>query len=162
MSSNKNNLLKMNCANCVKDCHLQPKTTLATNQQYEICDSPINSLEGVSLSNLFDHLVILMENDQNLRDLYNRLQKLWYKDPLNQEHYAGFFKNYFRNREEETGYDDKVVWQMSGNFLEQLRFCLVFSNYRHQPVADLVTLMSSMLERGIELMKPTIEELCLE
>lgn len=102
----------------------------------------------------------MMKDDKKFSNVYNKLESLWQMDPANKNHYAGFFKNYFRNREDEAGFDDKVIWQVSKNFLEKLKLCLFFSKYHDQPIYELVNLTEELLKQGTDLMETSITELC--
>ncbi len=133
---------------------------LKPGETYHLANSPVHAAESEKISGNLNRLIELMSRDECFMSFYDELSEDWNADRDDRRYYGGFFKNYYRNREDDFGYDDKIVWQASSDFLDYFELGLSMLGYRSDPVFDLVLQAQSFLSRGIEQMRPTILGLC--
>lgn len=107
----------------------------------------------------FDAFIQRMETDNELESCFRDLAKDWREIEENRQLYGGFFKNYYRNREDVEGYDDKIVWQASSDFLDYFEIALQLLGHRNSPIRDLILEAQHLLRMGEHAMAPVIEEL---
>lgn len=130
------------------------------SNSYVVFESPVSEFDGLTVSALFSQFIREIKTDRNLRERYGDLVHQWNGNSENRAHYGGFFKNYFRNREELSGYDDKVVWQASDDFLMEFEFYCGMWGYRSTFLSDFLTGVIDILEQGVRVLKPAIHDLC--
>lgn len=126
----------------------------------EIVPCPIADEDGNGLFQQFDQFISMMSGDPLLHNFYDELADEWASDIENRNHYGGFFKNYFRNREQTLGYDEKVVWQSSSDFLENLELQLEFLGSYKSDIQRLISRTRSAFEVGVQLVQPVVQQLC--
>lgn len=143
------------------DFEIQPSEALQLGEPHLVVDSPATRLSTGTVATRFDRFIDLMQTDEQFRSVCNDLMENLNTDPDVRRHYGGFFKNKFQNREDDIGYDDKVVWQASGECLDYLELGLSMLGYQGDPVRDAVLMAQKMLKQGTELMRSTIENVCL-